>query len=1248
MSLAPHVSTIGGRYRVERQLGRGGFGTVYAARDEHLGAPVAIKVLSRVGPRAVVRFKEEFRRAASLVHPGLVVLHELAFEARAEGLSEEPFWYFTMDLIDGEDLASRLGVPTTFAAAATRSDDASTFLSGLGAPASSQIVRRALPLAEALPILIDVATALEFLHRAGVVHCDLKPSNVIVNRATSRPALVDFGLATALADERRVKGGTPHYMAPDLWAGADIGPATDAYALGVMSFEMLTGRLPFEGDANTVLTLKRNAEAPRLASLLDCPPALDELVAALLSREPRDRPSAALAVQTLSALGSSAAEKTSTRAAPRRVREPSGPILGREATVQAAFVSLEQSERHAVVAFSGPAGIGKTALAAELTRRRAGPIIRSICHERERSPFEVIDGLAASLWNAFEACALAPPEEALAHLAVVAPSLMMRLAERGAQVTNSHADPRARHTQAVDSLAELLAVLAARTNFTLWLEDLHCLDADGHAFLAELLAHRATPPLRAVVTTRPGPSHGQRLLDTFALDARCQVVHFALEPLDEPTARALVHRLAGERALGDDRVRRLVAGAEGNPFLLELLVEHATASQTPIELATPSLAAIVDAHVSTLGHGARELLELLSVSAHPVPAPVLMRAAAELDTGARAENASQHASALHALTSVRLLQQTGEEVALRHAALGPATLAAAPTARVHALHRAMAESLVAGSSPPETIAELVARHFVAAAQPQRASTWLDAAATRAMSALAFERALELDGLARSIGPATTTQQASIAARRGAALSALGRGRESAAEFAAAAALVDAPAASLELGRRSAEELLRSGRIAEGLVGLDHILARVGFRRPRTRLGTLWLLARSRLTLRVTRALDASGDDGALGPTQAALRADAAWTLATTLGFVDPLMAAAFSSVHAVETGRAGGGLRRVRALGSEAISSSGRGDAGRGEVAATLTRMQHLAERVGGAAAKAYVEGARGVTSALLGDFAASFDACARAAHLFETEVRDAPWNSATNEHFFLWAAVERGRFDTLIDRAPRLYEQARRRGDHYAASGLGAHYANLAWLLRDAARARAVVADCAALWEREQFSLPLYDVSMAATHLELWDGTAGERTMERLEQLFTNLHRAFYFQVEAVRVDAGFLRARASVAAIAQASGESARRSARLRARGHIAFMRRAKLGIAQPLAELLELAVRWSSGESDVAPALARVAAELERVGLTLVALLARRAHATVTRDHQQLAIADATLAALGAREPSRLAAVFVPGFA
>jgi eukaryotic-like serine/threonine-protein kinase len=1236
---------LGGRYQLGRLLGRGGFGTVYAAHDDRLGAPVAIKVLSRVGPQAVVRFKEEFRRAASLVHPGLVVLHELAFEARAPGLSDEPFWYFTMDLVDGEDLASRLGAGAP-QAELTRSAADSALLAELGTPHSpGGGRRRGLPFAEALPLLRDIASALEFMHRSGVAHCDLKPSNVIITRATSRAVLVDFGLATALDGERRVKGGTPHYMPPELSAGGHGLPATDTYALGVLIFEVLTGRLPFEGDARAMLALKRTASAPRLASFADCPPALDALVASLLSIEPGDRPSAATVVQALNALSSG--ELEATQVWPRRVPPPQQPLLGRETRLAACLEALGASEGHVVIALGGPAGIGKTALAKELTRRRDGLVISAVCHERERSPLEVIDGLASSVSTAFERLAVTPPHGALAHLAVVAPSLMVRLAERGAEVTSRRADPRAQHALAVAALAELLAALREHADLTLWLEDLHCLDADGHAFLAELFSHRLTPPLRTIVTARPGASHGERWLTALAVDPGCGVFRFALEPLDESTARALVQNLAGgQGALSEPLVRRLVLAAEGNALLLEQFVEHALASQPHGDAHLPSLATIVDARVSALAPGARELLELLAISAHPVPAAVLVRAAGLLP-GAPAS--ARHVSALHALTSVRLLQQgtAGDEVVLRHAALGPATLAAVPATRLAALHQAMAESFVERGGAPELVAELVARHFVEASLPQRASTWLEAAATRAMSRLAFERALELDALSRGLGISGAVQRVSIAARRGAALSALGRGVESAAEFGAAAALVESPAAALELGRRSAEELLRSGRIAEGLACLDTILERLGTRRPRTRLGALWLLARSQLCLRLSGGLDASGGEAGRDTPEAALRADAAWTLATTLGFVDPLLAAAYSSVHAVETTRSGGGLRRVRALGSEAISVSGRGDGGRSEVSGHLSRMEQLAERVGGPSAAAYVAGARGVTSALLGDFATSFESCARAAQLFETEVRDAPWNAATNEHFYLWAAVERGRLDTLVERAPARYEEARSRGDHYAASGLGAHYANLAWLVRDVGQARKVVSECASLWEREQFSLPLYDVAMATTHLELWDGAVSERTVERLERLFTSLRRAFYFQVEAVRVDAGFLRARASVAAIAHASSEAARRRARRRAGRHIAFMRSAKLGIAHPLASLLELAVRRSLGRDDVGPELAGTVLALERAGLTLIALLARRALANVTREHQQLVQADAALVHLGVREPSRLAAIFVPGF-
>ena len=217
-----------GRYRVLRLLGRGGMGAVYLAEDSQLGRQVALKVPFFDGaesPQRVERFVREARSAAALHHPNICTLFD------AGQIDGRPF--ITMAYIDGTPLADEID------------------------PEAPMPQRRA------AEIVRKLAIALEHAHRKGIVHRDLKPANVMTT-ADGEPVVMDFGLAKqVVAGDAKELGltraggilGTPSYMAPEQVKGevSAIGPATDVYSLGVMLFEMLTGKTPYTGAANHIV-----------------------------------------------------------------------------------------------------------------------------------------------------------------------------------------------------------------------------------------------------------------------------------------------------------------------------------------------------------------------------------------------------------------------------------------------------------------------------------------------------------------------------------------------------------------------------------------------------------------------------------------------------------------------------------------------------------------------------------------------------------------------------------------------------------------------------------------------------------------------------------------------------------------------------------------------------------------------------------------------------------------------------------
>ncbi|MBX3271880.1 MAG: protein kinase [Sandaracinaceae bacterium] len=258
---------VGGTYRIERMIGQGGMGEVFSARDERDGARVAVKWV-RPGEghaRSRERLIREWHLARQVVHPNVVRILD-AGEERGSG-------YLVMELLEGE---------------------------ALGAWVASGPYDPAFVVDLAMPVMRGVAAA----HAAGIVHRDLKPENVILERASGgvRPTLIDFGISRAAAigvygdrklTQHGVAVGTPLYMAPEQLVGAgEADPQCDVYALGVILFELLTGRAPFESppEAPGLIREKIDRPALRLSSVRpDADARLDAVIARALERSPSKR-----------------------------------------------------------------------------------------------------------------------------------------------------------------------------------------------------------------------------------------------------------------------------------------------------------------------------------------------------------------------------------------------------------------------------------------------------------------------------------------------------------------------------------------------------------------------------------------------------------------------------------------------------------------------------------------------------------------------------------------------------------------------------------------------------------------------------------------------------------------------------------------------------------------------------------------------------------------------------------------------
>lgn len=253
---------LGPQYRLERELGRGGMGVVFLARDMALDRAVAVKVIhpELAGHEGITRrFLDEARTIARLRHPNIVAVH-------SAGSSGDLLWY-VMDEVPGETLRARLERDGR------------------------------LPPGEVASITADLAGALDAAGKAGVVHRDVKPENVLLEAGTGRPLLADFGIARAIeanhTDPRTALGvavGTPTYMSPEQAAGDQVDTRSDLYSLGVVAYEMLTGKPPFQGPQRLVVSQHLSQRpTPVRKSRPEASPALADAIMRALEKNPAER-----------------------------------------------------------------------------------------------------------------------------------------------------------------------------------------------------------------------------------------------------------------------------------------------------------------------------------------------------------------------------------------------------------------------------------------------------------------------------------------------------------------------------------------------------------------------------------------------------------------------------------------------------------------------------------------------------------------------------------------------------------------------------------------------------------------------------------------------------------------------------------------------------------------------------------------------------------------------------------------------
>jgi serine/threonine protein kinase/tetratricopeptide (TPR) repeat protein len=1128
---APALSGEFGPYHIVRQVGAGGMGAVYEAHDRRSGARVAIKSLLRMGPSELHRFKYEFRSMAGVGHPNLVTLYEL--------VSYQDTWCITMEYVEGVDLCTALR-------------------------------QRGRHPARLRGFIRQLAQAIQALHAHNLLHRDLKPSNVLVT-AGDRVVVLDFGLVAEISrtsfSQAPVHAGTPLYMAPEQCASQLATAASDWYALGMMLYEAVVGRLPFTGTAAQIFLAKQFEDPPPPSVPED--PSLAALISGLLNRDPAERASGAHVLAwcdrttapapRLAAGGPAPASTVELSAPVPRTREPTAPtsssrrgaLVGRDAErsmLEHAFTEASGG-RTTSVYLRGVSGTGKTALGqrflSDLTAAGEAVVLAGRCYEHESVPFKAFDSLIDALTDHLLTL---PPEELApllgAHagdLARVFPVLeripqvkeaaelhAARLAATPATAGLEHESRR----RAFAALKRLLYSLAVRRPLVLAVDDLHWTDVDSVRLLSELLAPPDAPPLLLLAAYRsdwPGSRVALKELEQIQMRVvpDQNVFHVDIGPLAPPEAEDLARTLLAAAGLPRQPwAAALAAESNGNAFLIAAAVQALARSPEALEAARPasgpqpaapgarrtdvSLEALLAARLTRLDPGALALLELIAVAGQPVPADLLSA------TLGRPSALNTWLSELYGERLIFLGQRGRErsvecshdrlrEVVVRHTG-----------ARARSLHLRLARTAIAlGRDDPE----FLARHLQAAGDHAAAAEHAVRAAQAASSALAFDRAAELYQLALRSEPGSWTL---IEACADAKVNA-GRCAEAAPMYFKAAGL-SPESERYRLWQKSCEQFFVSGETGQAIEVLRAVLMGLGLDYPESSEHI------HRQFVQMVRALAHGSPAPELGPapSRSLVAVDTLWAASKGFLFHSPLRGAYFAAANALlarelgDEGRAARGMAAIIGLMS------------REQEPELLDAMREQVARYTAAHEDPYVVG----FSSLMEGIAASIgNRWSKALHDLEfggehlrRHCTGVFWECNMGMMMLMGLLEARGELRSIADRSAVLAQQAKETGNQMMEY-VAAYYSALMLIAGDAiGAARGVVRQQSALGLSQELPAAHLRGLMIEVNCDLYAGDLAG-AWERVEKAWSYYEQSRVLYARSQRINASGLRGQVALA---------------------------------------------------------------------------------------------------------------------
>lgn len=765
-------SLVSARYRLGIQLGEGGAGVIYKAIDEQLGRTVAIKLLTDGGSMTsdkLARFRSEARSVARLNHPNIVTLYDF------DDSGEQP--YLVMEFIPGQDLWA---------------------LDNAYSP-------NLMPFEEALPIIDGILAALEYSHQNNVIHRDLKPENVMIT-PEKQVKVMDFGLARIQGQSRLTReglvAGTASYLAPELALGEPGDHRVDLYALGVMMYELFTGRRPFSGD-DPLTVISQHIHAPVVPPQRynpNIPDDLQTVILKLLHKQPEDRYGHAAEVrQAITPIlyrfergltgaplsgGFRAEDLLSMESTSSHQvlldRLARGQMVGRETELNELkrrwdLARMSELEVEPLVLISGEAGIGKTRLLREFqvyAGLRNGYVLHGLAREQDAgAPYAIIATALRSYVadQPAEVLRRQAPSFIAGELVKLVPQLTEKL---GYIPPNPPLEPEAERARLLEQISRFLLNMAGERPTLLLLDDLHFADP-GSLNILETLLHqsRGAALLIAGAYQDVALSYSNPINHLMAAATSAGLLcPLPLRRLTRTGVEQMLSALLGN-SVSHTFVDSIYRATEGNPLFVEEVIkslaldgqirlyEGRWQQRDSQSLNVPnSIKSVLGGRLERIKKSTRELLQLAAVIGRNFSLDLLSAAGAHDEE--TIQWAIEEALRLQLVEVSKITDQPAQDPAagvsieyqFQHALIRETLYEELRPLRRRRLHGKIAVAMerLTEAGPVSIAPAVLARHFIEAAQEESAVPYLRQAGQAASVVYANAEAVDYFNQAREI------------------------------------------------------------------------------------------------------------------------------------------------------------------------------------------------------------------------------------------------------------------------------------------------------------------------------------------------------------------------------------------------------------------------------------------------------------------------------------------------------------------